>query len=195
MIDFNDEVALRQAERELSDRERIALGGFLLLQGTMKDADLQAYCVSRLTPPSASESLLRRKCAEWLETDPCRAFIYLWKERAKKKGAKGDAEKTETELMLEELSQLSEQTNNLDDKIKIIKTKADIRYKHRGELQNESNSVNYYLPMRCNAKECPLYDQALRRLQAGDKQLKKDIDYDRKEDGTAPMEAGELPRP
>lgn len=175
MIDLNDEVSLRQAEQSLDDRERMALCGYMMLKGQKNDADVMAYAFSRPIPPKANDSLLRRKALNWLESAPCQAFMRLYHDKARKEGAPLEAELSETELMLQELDELKAQADSVDDKAKIIKMKADIRHKNRSELQNETTSVNFYLPMRCNEKECPLYDQALRRLQAKDKNFQKEL--------------------
>lgn len=183
MIDLNDDIALREAEASLDDRERMALCGYMMMKGAREDADMMAYSFSRPTPPQANEGLLRRKAMDWLESGPCQAFMKLWRERARKEGADLEPEMSETEIMLSELDELKDQASSVEDKAKIIKMKADIRHKWRSELKDETATVNFYLPMRCNAKECPLYDQALRRLQANDRNFRKEIEnHDKRED-------------
>lgn len=176
-MDFNDEVALHHAEARLTDRERIALGGYLLFQGTIKGADVLAYSASRPTPPKANMELLQKKASAWLASDACRSFMALWKGKAQKEGAEmADEDNNETERMLEDLNALMAEAENVEDKIKIIKIKADIRHKNKAELQTESTAVSFFLPQRCNARECPLYDEAMQRLRAkGNKDLKNKL--------------------
>lgn len=182
MIDLNDDIALREAEASLDDRERMALCGYMMMKDSREEAEVLAYSFSRPTPPQSVGNLLRRKALDWLESDPCQAFLKLWREKARKEGAEIEAEKSETEIMLEELDDLKDQASSVEDKAKIIKMKADIRHKYRSELKDETTSVNFYLPMRCNAKECPLYGLALKRLQAKDRNFSKDIDYGKEEE-------------
>lgn len=158
-----DENVVEQ-EKKLSDRERVALGGYLLLNGVVPNADILAYKASRTIESTANDNLLQRRASEWLGSEPCRAFILLWRDKAVKEGAIIAEEKSETENMLEELDNLFAETSDVDDKIKIIKVKADIRHKNKTELQSDNTAVHFYLPQRCNAKECPLYSQAYNRM-------------------------------
>ena len=185
MIDLNDEIEVREAEKGLSDRERVCLAGYMLLKGVVEKAEVLAYRASKTEEPKARPALLQKWALDWVESDGARAFMKMHADRARELGSLLEGEKTETELMIDDLDRLLAEAEDIDDKVKIIKTKADIRHKNRSELQNESTSVNYYLPMRCNARECPLYEQAVNRLRAKDKNFKKELEeYERKQDET-----------
>lgn len=165
-MDITNQNELYEAEKKLTDRERIALGGYMLLSGVIAGADILAYNASREIDRKAKPTLLQRRATEWLESDPCRAFIILYRSKALAQGGESvpQAEKSETETMLEDLDCLYNESTAVDDKIKIIKAKSDIRYRHKSDLQNEVSSVRFYLPQRCNATECPLYAQALAKM-------------------------------
>lgn len=176
MIDLNNEVEVREAEKKLSDRERVCLAGYMLLKGMVEKAEVLAFRASKVDEPTARPALLQKWALDWVDSDGARAFMKLYADKARELGALAAGEKTETEMMIDDLDRLMEEAEDIDDKVKIIKTKADIRHKNRAELQNESTSVNYYLPMRCNARECPLYEQAVNRLKAKDKNFKKELE-------------------
>ena len=176
MIDLNNELEVREAEKSLSDRERVCLAGYMLLKGVVPQAEVLAFRASKAEEPTARPALLQKWALDWVESDGARAFMKLHQDKARELGSLALEDKTETELMIEDLDRLMEEAEDIDDKVKIIKTKADIRHKNRAELQNESTSVNFYLPMRCNAAECPLYELAMNRLRAKDKNFKKDLE-------------------
>jgi len=168
-MDFNNEIDLRSQEEKLSDEERLALAGYMRVKDTIKEALPMAYKMCHKPSTQKGRGVLQEKIQKWIQSPPVKSFIILYKHfddnGAPENGKNtSDIEKNETEVMLEELDALQKnECESVDDKVKVIKLKADIRHKNRVELQTDNNMVKYYLPQRCNEEECELYAAALRR--------------------------------
>ena len=69
-------------EAQLDARERFCMYAYMLLKENDSQAYFDAYIYSRPTLPKGNRELLTRKATEWINSEPCRAFVQLYETQA-----------------------------------------------------------------------------------------------------------------
>ena len=159
---------LLEAEALLDDRERICLAGYLLMRGNDDKAMIKAYVYSRTYPVKDEIAVIRKKAEKWFSQPRVQAFIQLWEQNAKmvndntrsESAVSAEPEKdskqlSATEEIIQRFEQLYQDTEDIEEKAKILKMIVDARHKNKDEVKEDSKIAQIYLPLRCI--ECPLY--------------------------------------
>jgi hypothetical protein len=161
-------VDLYSSEALLDERERICLAGYLLMKQSDSRAMLKAYVYSRSYPVKDEVSVIEKKAQKWFNSPKVQAFITLWEKKGtilndesrqkiqqeEKVSAKPE-EMSATEEIIQRYEQLYAESEDIDEKAKILKLIVDARHKNKDEVKDDTKTTRIYLPLRCS--ECQLY--------------------------------------
>jgi uncharacterized protein with von Willebrand factor type A (vWA) domain len=161
-----ERMALLEAEALLEDRERVCLAGYLLMRDSDDKADIKAYVYSRSYPVNDEIEVIRKKAKKWFSQPKVTAFLELWKEKGRivqeseRKEAVIKQQEDEKQLsaieeIIQRYEQLYKETEDIEEKAKILKMIVDARHKNKDEVKEDGKIAQIYLPLRCI--ECPLY--------------------------------------
>ncbi len=143
----------RVPRTELNDREKFCLDGYVL----SGDAVL-AYTLSRRNRIKTDDAdTIRRMAVRWLKRPEVVQYIY-----DRRLVISGNAPKVtegkeirDKDAIVKELNQLASETKDTKLKSEILLKIADLQQMKKPVVEEEDNTVHYYLPLSCN--NCSLY--------------------------------------
>lgn len=158
---------LLELEALLTDRERICLAGYLLMRDDDDKAYVKAYTYSRSYTIVDTYKAILDKAQKWISQPKVQAFIQLWEEKGKimqqsvraasvvNQREDEQRQLTAIEEIIQRYENLYKETDDIEEKAKILKMIVDARHKNKDDVKDDVSAVQIYLPIRCS--ECVLY--------------------------------------
>lgn len=141
-----------QLINKLSDKERFCLIAYL-----QTGDQLMAYVCSRKKQTVANLEAIKSMASRWINSEPVQIFLDAERGRKATLIDKQTENRSKSDVIME-LNQLATLTNEPKLKAEILLKLSDLEGWKKQDTKEESETVHYYLPLRCNI--CELYNAA-----------------------------------